>query len=258
MLQVWRKRTLQQELPKEQEVQRQGTSAGDARGRQEKGARGSYGGTRGQERERTRGFLIHSTKIAASLSKRPEQKSFSKNFYATLDTITNCTVEELKGVKNYIVEQKQEERKEKKKPQKEGPSPCKKEKEKTRSVLKLEMRHSLQRRFRGQKMIPGMAQWMAQRLAEAKPEERTGILGLWVHPKRQPEVFQQTAMELNELSDEDVVTALYELRHPKRRIRAKRGNQMTISIHIQTLDGNQNFRIDALLDSRSTGSCLSE
>src|ERR1700722_722130 len=94
--------------------------------------------------------------------------------------------------------------KKRKKPQKEGPSPCKKEKEKTRSVPKPEMRHSLQRRFQGQKMIPGTAQWMAQRLAEAKPEERTGILGLWVHPKRQPEVSQQTATELNELSDEDV------------------------------------------------------
>src|ERR1700722_1522755 len=48
-------------------------------------------------------------------------------------------------------------------------------------------------------MPPGTAQWMAQRLAEAKQEERTGILGLWVHPRRQPEVSQQTAAELNEL-----------------------------------------------------------
>src|ERR1700722_12738775 len=179
MLQVWRKRTLQQELPKEQEVQRQGTSAGDARGRQEKGVRGSYGGTRGQKRKGTRGFLIRSTKIAASLSKRPEQKDCSRNFYATLDTITNCTIEELKGVKNYIVERKQEERKERKKPQKEGPSPCKKKKEKTKEVPKPEMRHSLQRRFRGQKMTLGMAQWMGQGLHEAKEEKRTGILGLW-------------------------------------------------------------------------------
>src|SRR3984957_12295685 len=258
MLQVWGEGTLQQELPKKQKVQCQGTSAGDARGRQEKGARGSYRGARGQERERTRGFLIRSTKIAASLSKRPEQKDFSTNFYATLDTITSCTVEELKGVKIYIVERKQEERKEKKKPQKEGPLPCKKEKEKTKSVPKPEMRHSLQRRFRGQKMTPGTAQWMAQRLTEAKEEKRTGILGLWVHPKRQPEVSQQTATELNELSDEDVVTALYELRQPKKIIRGKGGNQMTIPIHLQTLDGNQNFRVDALLDSGSTGSCISE
>src|SRR6202040_2994632 len=228
------------------------------RGRQEESARGSYGGTRDQEGERTRGFLIHSTKIAASLSKRPIQKNFSENFYVTLNTITNCMVEELKGVKNYIVERKQEERKEKKKPQKEGPSPCKKEKEKTRSVPRPEMRHSLQRRFRGQKMTPGTAQWMVQRLAEAKQEERTGILGLWVHPKRQPEVSQQMATELNELSDEDVVAALYELKQPKKNIKGKGGNQMTISIHLQTLDGNQNFRIDALLDSGSTGSCINE
>src|ERR1700722_1194589 len=122
MLQMWREGALQQELPKEQEVQCQSTGAGDVRGRQEESARGSYGGTRDQEGERTRGFLIHSTKIAASLSKRPIQKNFSENFYVTLNTITNCMVEELKGVKNYIVEWKQEERKEKKKLQKEGPS----------------------------------------------------------------------------------------------------------------------------------------
>src|ERR1700723_1034359 len=157
MLQMWRKGALQQELPKKQEVQRQSTGAGDVGGRQEESTRGSYGGTRDQEGERTRGFLIRSMKIAASLSKRPIQKSFSENFYVTLDTITNCTVEELKGVKIYIVERKQEERKGKKKPQKEGPSPCKKEKEKTKSVLKLEIRHSLQRRFRGQKITPGTA-----------------------------------------------------------------------------------------------------
>src|SRR3984957_18073816 len=110
MLQVWRKGALQQELPKEQEVQRQSTGAGDVGGRQEESARGSYRGTRDQEGERTRGFLIRSMMIAASLSTRPIQKNFFENFYATLNTITNCTVEELKGVKNYIVEQKQEER----------------------------------------------------------------------------------------------------------------------------------------------------
>ena len=103
-----------------------------------------------------------------------------------------------------------------------------------------------------------MAQWMAQRLTVAKQEERTGILGLWVHPKRQPEVSQQTAMELNELSNEDVVAALYELKQLKKIIKGKGGNQMTIPIHLQTLDENQNFRIDALLDSRSTWSCINE
>ena len=107
-------------------------------------------------------------------------------------------------------------------------------------------------------MIPGMVQWVAQRLAEAKEEERTGILGLWVHPKRQPEISQQTAEELNELSDEDVVDALHELRQPKKIIRGKGGNQMKIPIHLQTLDGNQNFRTDTLLDSGSTGSCINE
>src|ERR1700722_1060823 len=107
-------------------------------------------------------------------------------------------------------------------------------------------------------MTPGTAQWVAQSLTEAKQEERTRILGLWVHPKRQPEVSQQMATELNELSDKDIVEALYELKQPKRIIKRKGGNQMTIPIHLQMLDGNQNFRIDALLDSGGTGSCIND
>src|SRR6202040_3208384 len=77
-------------------VERRGTSAGIAqrtRGltsehwcrrcwrKTKESVRGPYRGARDQEGERTRGCLIRSMKIAASLSKRPKQKNFSKNFY---------------------------------------------------------------------------------------------------------------------------------------------------------------------------------
>ena len=40
----------------------------------------------------------------------------------------------------------------------------------------LEVRHNFQRRNSGQRAPPGTAKWVAQRLAEEKPEQRIGIL----------------------------------------------------------------------------------
>jgi len=59
---------------------------------------------------------------------------------------------------------------------------------------------------------PETAMWVAQRLAEAKEEQRIGILSTWVHNQRQAEVTQETIEEINNLSDKDAVEALNKLR----------------------------------------------
>ena len=59
---------------------------------------------------------------------------------------------------------------------------------------------------------PETAMWVAQRLVEAKEEQRIGILSMWVHNQRQAEVTQETIEEINNLSDKDAVEALNELR----------------------------------------------
>jgi hypothetical protein len=78
--------------------------------------------------------------------------------------------------------------------------------------------HNFQRRFHGQMIAPGMAMWVAQRLAEAKEEQQIGILSAWVHTQRQAEVSQETIEEVNNLSDEDAVDALKELKLLRRYI----------------------------------------
>jgi RNase H-like domain found in reverse transcriptase/Reverse transcriptase (RNA-dependent DNA polymerase)/Integrase zinc binding domain len=119
-----------------------------------------------------------------------------------------------------------------------------------------EKRHNFQRRFRGKMTTPGTAMWVAQRLAEAKQEEQKGILGLWAHPKRQAEVTEDTVNAINDLSDEDAVEALRELRRTKRFIRAVGKDQMSVPVHLQTLDDGHILRVIALLDSGCTGLCI--
>jgi hypothetical protein len=76
----------------------------------------------------------------------------------------------------------------------------------------LEMRHSFQRRYKGERVPPGTAKWIAQRIAEEKPEQRIGMLRIWVNPKRQVEATEETIEEINALSDEDAEAALNEMR----------------------------------------------
>ena len=81
-----------------------------------------------------------------------------------------------------------------------------------------EVQHSFQRR-NGQRAPPGTAKWVAQRVAEEKPEQWVGILRLWVNTKRLVEATNKTIEEINNLSDEDAETALNEMRCPKKFIR---------------------------------------
>ena len=81
-----------------------------------------------------------------------------------------------------------------------------------------------------------MAKWVTQQLAEEKPEQRIGILRLWVNTKRQAEATEETIEEINDLSDEDAEIALNELRHPKQFVQRQGSMQMNLSIQLQTLE----------------------
>jgi len=103
---------------------------------------------------------------------------------------------------------------------------------------------------------PETEMWVAQRLVEAKEEQQIGILSTWVHNQRQAEVTQETIEEINNLSDQDAVEALNELRMPRRYIRKQGQSQMNISVLLQALSDGNAFRLKALLDSGCTGSCI--
>ena len=91
---------------------------------------------------------------------------------------------------------------------------------------------------------------------EEKTDRAIGILKSWMHPKRQSEATEQTIALLNDLSDIDVFKALEGLQQSKKYIRGMKGNQLDLSVKIQTLDDGRIFPVRALLDSGSTGSCI--
>ena len=122
----------------------------------------------------------------------------------------------------------------------------------------METQHNFQRRNCGQQAPSGTARWVTQQLAEEKPEQRIGILWLWVNPKRQAEATEETIEEINNLSDKDAEEVLTELRHPIQYIWKQGGLQMSAPIQLRTLEDGQIIMNKVLLDSGSTGSCMSK
>ena len=121
-----------------------------------------------------------------------------------------------------------------------------------------EIQHNCQQRNGGQRAPPGKAKWVAQWLAEEKPEQWIGILWLWVNTKRQVEVTEETIEEINNLSNEDLEEALNEMRHSKQFIRKQGSLKMNLSVWLWTLEDGQIITSKALLDSGSMGSCMSK
>jgi hypothetical protein len=91
------------------------------------------------------------------------------------------------------------------------------------SLPKSETRHSFQRRFNGTRHSPRSVKWVSQRIQEDKYESSQAALANWVHKKRQIEVSRVTIEELNQLSNNNVIEALQELRKPKRYVQGSGG-----------------------------------
>jgi hypothetical protein len=91
-----------------------------------------------------------------------------------------------------------------------------------------ETRHSLQRRFGGERLYPHTAPWVAQRIHEDSTPYAVGILRIWTHRQRQLEATDATVEQLKQLSDEDAVAALQELHMPKKYIQGTGGNKLSI------------------------------
>ena len=113
-----------------------------------------------------------------------------------------------------------------------------------------------QGRFEGRKGKTGMAQWVAQRL-EDSPEMAIGILMAWTHPRKIREIDDTLITKLRSLTDDEVVQTLNSLATPKQYIRGKKGkNQLDIQLTASTIDDQRSFRLEALIDCGSTGSCV--
>ncbi|KAF9254095.1 hypothetical protein L218DRAFT_814285, partial [Marasmius fiardii PR-910] len=97
--------------------------------------------------------------------------------------------------------------------------------------------------------------WVARLLCEDSPERAIGILDIWVNNKRFREVFYKTIDEINELSDDDALSTLLELKRPKTYIRGTKDNQLDVDV-VLTLDTGINVSANALVDSSCTGACI--
>jgi len=99
------------------------------------------------------------------------------------------------------------------------------------------------------------APWIIQRLQEDPLERSLSTLAAWTHHKRQLEVNAETIHEINELSTEDALTAVNELRCSKSYIQGTGGTKLQMRV-ILTLKDDRSLETTALLDSGSTGSCI--
>ena len=93
---------------------------------------------------------------------------------------------------------------------------------------------------------------------EEKTDGAIGILKAWIHPKRQSEATEQMIALLNDLSDIDSFKALEGLQQSKKYICGMKGNQLDLSVKIQTLNDGRIFPVRALLNSGSMGSCINQ
>ena len=71
-------------------------------------------------------------------------------------------------------------------------------------------------RFLGKKVLPGTAEWVAQRLDDSSEVMMRGVLLAWVHPKRRGEVTEEKIVMLKRLLDDEVVEALDEMAEGKK------------------------------------------
>ena len=109
--------------------------------------------------------------------------------------------------------------------------------------------------------IPQSALWAARRLKEDKlPESALAVLRCWTHNRRLREVTYELVDTLNDMNDEHVIQALYELAQPMHYVRsAGRKRQTTLSVVLQTMEfPRRSLPVNALLDSGCTGSCIDE
>ena len=112
-------------------------------------------------------------------------------------------------------------------------------------------------RFPKEVQRPGTVKWVTRRLDDNSPEMARAVLANWVHPMRQKEVTEENVHRIRKLMDKVAVRALLELAEPQKYIRGyTEGRQLDLELTLGTLDDKRNFRVEALLDSGCTGSCI--
>ena len=112
-------------------------------------------------------------------------------------------------------------------------------------------------RFPKEVQRPGTVKWVARRLDDNSPEMARAKLANWVHPSRKREATEENVHRIRKLLDKVAVGALLELAEPRKYVWGRTdGRQLDLELTLGTLDDKRSFRVEALLDSGCTGSCI--
>jgi len=100
-------------------------------------------------------------------------------------------------------------------------------------------------------------EWVVKKIQWSNKEEAMGILKVWAHSLREGEYTRENLKELNEMMDGEVLMALKALEKPL--ILRKIGDkQLNVQVKLATTDTYRTFYKQALVDSGSSSSCISQ
>ena len=99
-------------------------------------------------------------------------------------------------------------------------------------------------------------EWVAKKIRWSNEEEAIGILKVWAHSSREKECTKEKLKELNQMTDDEVLSALKTLEEPS--VLRKMGDkQLNIQVKLTTTDTHKTFCKQALVNSGSMSSCIS-
>lgn len=103
---------------------------------------------------------------------------------------------------------------------------------------------------------PFTAPWVIRRIRDDELDNALTQLRIWMPEKRREEVDTDLVNNLRQLKDEEALTAMKMLRKPRMFIRGSKGLQLDIPVLLQAVDTLSSFKVQGLLDSGCTGSCI--
>ncbi len=100
--------------------------------------------------------------------------------------------------------------------------------------------------------------WMVRRIWEQKEEMAVQCLRQWTHKTRENKATKETVEALNKMKEEDALWYLLNMKMKERYIQGRGKNQITMTGVITTLDTFDRHKVEILVDSGCTGSCINE
>jgi hypothetical protein len=100
--------------------------------------------------------------------------------------------------------------------------------------------------------------WMVRRMWDQEKKIAVESLKQWVHKTRTDEANEETVEAINKMTELNALWCLNQLKTKPRHIQGKGKNQMIIEGTVTTLDTNERNKINILIDSGCTGSCVNQ